>query len=95
MAELDIGDRAKSIMAFAKGIRASGIIPKHLKDAHYKGAEKLGHGNEYKFPHAYPNHWVAQQYMPDTLVGRRYYEAGDTGNYERALAENRRKREGK
>ncbi|MFJ8450906.1 replication-associated recombination protein A [Aerococcus viridans] len=73
----------------------SGIIPKHLKDAHYKGAEKLGHGNEYKFPHAYPNHWVAQQYLPDTLVGRRYYQAGDTGNYERALAENRRKREGK
>ena len=50
----------------------SGIIPKHLKDAHYKGAEKLGHGNEYKFPHAYPNHWVSQQYLPDTLVGRRY-----------------------
>lgn len=73
----------------------SGLIPSHLKDAHYKGADKLGHGVDYKYPHAYPNHWVAQQYLPDTLVGRHYYQAASTGNYERALAENRRKREGK
>lgn len=73
----------------------SGLIPSHLKDAHYKGADKLGHGVDYKYPHAYPNHWVVQQYLPDTLVGRHYYQAASTGNYERALAENRRKREGK
>lgn len=72
----------------------SGVIPKHLKDAHYKGADQLGHGVEYKYPHAYPNHWVKQQYLPDTLVGKHYYQAGNTGNYERALAENRKIREG-
>jgi putative ATPase len=73
----------------------AGLIPAHLKDAHYKGASQLGHGVEYKYPHAYPNHWVRQQYLPDTLIGRHYYQAGTTGNYERALEENRRKRENK
>jgi len=55
-----------------------GDIPPHLKDAHYSGASKLGHGNNYKYPHSYPNHYVRQQYLPDTLLGRKYYEYGES-----------------
>lgn len=54
-----------------------GDVPAHLKDSHYSGAAKLGHGNNYKYPHSYPNHYVKQQYLPDTLLGRRYYSYGE------------------
>ncbi|OUM88440.1 MAG: AAA family ATPase [Bacillus thermozeamaize] len=54
--------------------RPTGEVPLHLRDTHYAGAKKLGHGKGYKYPHDYPGHWVAQQYLPDELVGRRYYE---------------------
>ncbi len=54
-----------------------GDIPAHLKDSHYGGAASLGHGNGYKYPHAYPHSYVKQQYLPDTLLGRKYYQYGD------------------
>lgn len=60
-------------------------IPDDLKDAHYKGASKLGHGVGYKYPHDYPNDWVEQQYLPDNLVNRKYYQPKETGKYEQAL----------
>ena len=50
-----------------------GEIPLHLKDAHYSGASKLGHGISYKYPHSYPNNYVKQQYLPDTLKDSKYY----------------------
>ncbi|MCD0449003.1 replication-associated recombination protein A [Actinocorallia sp. API 0066] len=50
-----------------------GHVPNHLRDAHYKGAEKLGHGKGYLYPHDHPGGVVAQQYAPDELAGRRYY----------------------
>lgn len=60
-------------------------IPDDLKDDHYKGAAKLGHGVGYKFPHDYPNDWVEQQYLPDNLVNKIYYQPKETGKYEQAL----------
>lgn len=54
-------------------------IPNHLKDAHYKSAYKLGHGNDYEYAHLYPNHFSNQQYLPDELVGEKFYEPGDLG----------------
>jgi putative ATPase len=54
-----------------------GDIPAHLKDSHYSGASNLGHGNGYKYPHAYPHSYVKQQYLPDTLLGRKYYQYGE------------------
>jgi putative ATPase len=60
-------------------------IPDDLKDAHYKGAAKLGHGVGYKYPHNYPNDWVEQQYLPNNLVNRTYYQPKTTGKYEQAL----------
>lgn len=60
-------------------------IPDDLKDAHYSGAKKLGHGVGYKYPHDYPNAWVDQQYLPDNLVNETFYKPNTTGKYEQAL----------
>ena len=57
--------------------RDTGSIPPHLQDTHYSGAEKLGHGIEYKYPHSYPKHYVKQQYLPDKIKNVKYYEYGD------------------
>ena len=54
-----------------------GEIPEHLKDAHYGGAEKLGHGIDYKYPHAFPNSYVKQDYLPKNIRNRTYYNYGD------------------
>ena len=54
-----------------------GEIPSDLKDAHYSGAVKLGHGVDYKYPHAYPNHYIKQQYLPENFKDRKYYEFGE------------------
>ena len=55
----------------------SGEVPVHLKDAHYSGAEKLGRGLTYQYAHDFPNHYVKQQYLPDRLVGEKYYFFGE------------------
>ena len=51
-----------------------GSVPAHLRDAHYPGARGLGHGTGYRYPHDHADGIVRQQYLPDPLVGRRYYE---------------------
>ncbi|WP_082795337.1 replication-associated recombination protein A [Alkalihalobacillus trypoxylicola] len=56
-----------------------GEIPSHLQDSHYKGAQALGKGVDYKYPHHYPNSWVNQQYLPDTLKEKRYYQPKESG----------------
>ncbi|HCS61004.1 MAG TPA: recombinase RarA [Microbacterium sp.] len=56
-----------------------GRVPPHLRDAHYAGAKRLGHGKGYKFPHDHENGIVPQQYLPDELDGRRYYEPKPLG----------------
>lgn len=58
-------------------ISGAGDIPSHLKDSHYSGAAKLSHGTGYRYPHAYPGHFVKQTYLPDSLKGDRYYTYGD------------------
>lgn len=69
-----------------------GGVPNHLRDAHYKGAKKLGHGKGYKYPHSYPRHYVVQQYLPEELLGRTYYVPGDTGR-EASIKKNRKMEE--
>ena len=61
-------------------------VPIHLQDKHYKGAEKLGHGQGYLYAHDYPNHYVKQQYLPDGLEDRHFYEPTDNG-YEKQIKE--------
>jgi putative ATPase len=53
-------------------------VPTHLKDGS-RDAEGLGHGEGYLYPHAYRDHWVAQQYLPDALQGQLFYQPGDQG----------------
>jgi len=62
----------------------TGDIPAHLKDAHYSGAAKLGHGLEYKYPHLFEHHYVKQQYLPDKIKNRSYYQFGDNKNEQAA-----------
>ncbi len=51
----------------------TGEIPMHIRNAPAEGMEKLGYGVGYKYPHDYPGHWVEQQYLPDKMVGTKYY----------------------
>ncbi len=64
----------------------TGAVPNHLRDSHYKGAAKLGHGQGYLYAHNYPNHYVKQQYLPDELVGTVFYEPTEIG-YEKQVNE--------
>ena len=59
--------------------RNCGQVPLHLRDAHYKGAAKLGHGIDYLYPHDYPGHFTQQQYLPEEIEGRRYYQPTENG----------------
>lgn len=59
-------------------------IPPYLKDAHYGGAKKLGHGIGYLYAHDYKNHYVKQQYLPDEVVGTQFYRLSENG-YEKEL----------
>lgn len=63
-----------------------GVVPLHLRDAHYAGAKRLGHGKGYRYPHDDPRGVATQQYLPDELRGTRYYDPTSHGA-ERELAE--------
>ena len=71
----------------------TGQVPPHLRDAHYPGARPLGHGAGYEYPHDDARGWLAQQYRPDHLEGRRYYEPSEHGA-EAVIAERIRGRRG-
>ena len=71
----------KAIGAAQADVRGGliGPVPAHLRDAHYAGAKRLGHGDGYVYPHDVPDGIVAQQYAPDVVNGRTYYEATTHG----------------
>lgn len=69
-------DRAIADVRAGRG----GAVPEHLRDAHYRGADMLGHGDGYLYAHDHPHHVAAQQYMPDDLQGVRYYAPTDNGH---------------
>ena len=75
--------KSNSTLAFFDALKAveeeqSADIPAHLKDSNRDGAG-FGHGEGYLYPHAYRDHWVAQDYLPDSFKGRVFYEPGDQG----------------
>jgi putative ATPase len=85
----------KAIGAAQGDVRAGliGAVPAHLRDAHYPGAARLGHGKGYVYPHDLPEGIVAQQYAPDAVADRAYYEPTTHGaearyaeRYEKILA---------
>ncbi|MGH3393986.1 MAG: replication-associated recombination protein A [Streptosporangiaceae bacterium] len=84
-----------AIEAAAADVRAglAGPVPAHLRDAHYPGAAKLGHGRGYVYPHDDPAGVVRQQYAPDTIAGRAYYQPTRHGAEARAAERSERIRE--
>ena len=72
--------------AMASVKRTKTTVPSHLQDAHYKGAQKLGHGTGYKYAHDYPHHYVEQQYLPDEIAGEKFYVPSENG-HEREIKE--------
>jgi len=73
--------------------RPAGPVPPHLRDAHYRSAERIGHGVGYRYPHDDPRGWVEQEYLPDELVGTRYYHPVEHG-HEAEVAERLRRPDG-
>ncbi len=71
---------------------ALGQVPKHLRDAHYRGAATLGHGEGYRYPHDAESGWLDQQYLPDALSGARFYEPGGHGTEAALVADWQRRR---
>jgi len=81
--------------AFADAQRGGcGTVPVHLRDTHYKGAQALGSGKGYLYPHDFPGHYVKQDYMPQELRGRRYYTPTQQG-HEATIFKNKKLREEK
>ncbi len=68
-----------AIDAAAEDLRTknTGDVPVHLKDTHYSGAQKLGRGLTYQYPHSFKNNYTIQQYLPDNIKNARYYTFGD------------------
>lgn len=60
--------------------RAQGGVPTHLRDGHYQGAQQLGHGQGYQYPHDHPGAWVAQQYRPPEVASHVYFEPSGRGD---------------
>ncbi len=89
--------KSNSTMAFFDALAAvekesEAAAPDHLKDAN-RDAEGLGHGQGYLYPHAYQDHWVAQQYLPDVLQGRVFYQPSMVGHEAAVRTEVLRRRE--
>ena len=75
--------KSNSILGFFDAVRSlkeekAQLIPSHLRDSHRDGAA-FGDGKGYRYPHAYSEHWVAQQYLPETLQGQIFWQPGKSG----------------
>jgi putative ATPase len=94
----------KVIMGIDKALETvkkekTGLVPLHLRDAHYKGAKELKHGEDYKYPHNFEDGYVPQEYLPQHLQGKSFYTPTERG-YEKNISRrleyfNDRKRKGK
>ncbi len=73
-----------SLGSATEDARSADPVPLHLRDAHYKGAERLGHGKGYRYPHDAPGHWIEQEYRPARFEGQRYYEPSGEGEETRS-----------
>ena len=85
---LSTAPKSNSIFAFFDALgtvekEREGQVPSHLKDGS-RDKESFGHGEGYRYPHAYSDHWVAQQYLPESLQGKIFYKPGSLG-YEAGL----------
>ncbi len=71
----------RALGAATSAVQAGGTreVPDHLRDAHYSGARSMGFGTDYSYPHDYRGGWVQQDYLPEDLVGTRFYEPSENG----------------
>ncbi|AFY38387.1 Recombination protein MgsA [[Leptolyngbya] sp. PCC 7376] len=81
-------DKSNSVMGFFDAIATVekeqvADVPNHLKDPN-RDKEEFGHGADYQYPHAYREHWVEQQYLPDFLQGKQFYDPSSQG-YEKQI----------
>ena len=78
----------RALGAVTRAVQEGGVVevPDHLRGSNYRGATEQGFGTDYRYPHDYERGWVDQQYLPDALVGQRYFEPGEYGR-EKALVE--------
>jgi len=67
-------------------------VPLHLRNAVTKMQKQWGYGKDYQYPHNFPGAWVDQEYLPETVLARRYYQAKDQGEEPRLNAWHRRHR---
>ncbi|MFA7108201.1 MAG: AAA family ATPase [Sphaerochaetaceae bacterium] len=87
---LAVAPKSNSTLGFFDALKtveedALAEVPNHLRDAS-RDAKSFGHGKGYMYPHAYKDHWVAQQYLPNSLQGKIFYNCGSTG-FERKISE--------
>jgi putative ATPase len=85
----------RALDAVTRAVQEGGLVdvPDHLRDAHYRSATKLGFGLTYDYPHDFDGGWVAQQYLPDGLVGASFFDPSHYGR-EQAIVEQWRARRG-
>lgn len=89
--ELSLSDKSNSAISAIDAALSDihnghvGDVPAHLRDAHYSGAKSMGRGIGYRYPHDSPEGWIPQQYLPDLLKGRVYYEPKENSRFEQAL----------
>ncbi len=78
----------RALGAVTRAVQEGGVteVPDHLRGSNYRGASEQGFGTDYQYPHDYERGWVSQQYLPDALIGQRYYDPSEYGR-ERALVE--------
>ncbi len=71
----------RALGAATAAVQSGGLVevPAHLRDASYRSAKRLGHGNEYRYAHDFPDGWVDQQYLPDRFVDATFFEPSDYG----------------
>ncbi len=89
--------KSNSAMAYFKALEqvekeGKMQVPTHLQDGS-RDSRALGHGKDYKYPHDHPNHWVEQQYLPDAIRDKKFYEPSDQGR-EKNIGEEWKKRRG-
>ena len=72
-------DQKCSYLDFHIATGAIDQIPNHIRDSHFSGAKQLNRGKGYKYPHSYDNHYIDQQYLPDNLKDKKYYESSQSG----------------
>ena len=78
----------RALGAVTRAVQEGGLVevPDHLRGSNYRGASEQGFGADYQYPHDFARGWVSQQYLPDALVGQRYYDPSEYGR-EKALVD--------